>query len=333
MRGAGRFVEHLEYLVEAAPRTEWGHQVSDDTVRACIESGDFDRAEGILQDRLRRYAAEHKDDRLADTWYLTAYLRTCQQKKGDAVSALKRVVELRPDDHHALNNWGAVLHNLALRKTRVEREQLLRQSIEKYEAALNAKPDYHLPLSNWGAALHDLALLKTGAEQEGLLGAADEKVSQAVQAVAESGDEAEHATAYSVRLLHLPLFRSALAIEADNAGQARTLFDAALEHLPTAAPERVREELTGFFRRVVRAENASLCAEFFDAMRSRKMDDLLGVLEPFRVAVEYWQKDSDPEVLDRLNPEVRELVEAIISGKGTEAEPTDRSLSEGEPDD
>ena len=47
-------------------------------------------------------------------------------------------------------------------------------------------------------------------------------------------------------------------------------------------------------------------------MRARGMEQELGMLEPYVKAVEYWQKGRDAEVLDRLNPEVRELVEQII---------------------
>ena len=44
------------------------------------------------------------------------------------------------------------------------------------------------------------------------------------------------------------------------------------------------------------------------------MEAELAVLEPFVRAVEYWQRGKDAEVLDRLNPEVREIVEEIIAG-------------------
>jgi hypothetical protein len=49
-----------------------------------------------------------------------------------------------------------------------------------------------------------------------------------------------------------------------------------------------------------------------EMMKERGMNDELALLAPFDKAVEYWQKGKDEEVLDRLNPEVRELVEQII---------------------
>ena len=85
--------------------------------------------------------------------------------------------------------------------------------------------------------------------------------------------------------------------------------------------ERIIEyshELFTFFRNVLDEQTARICAEIFALMRDENMDKVLGVLEPISVAVEYWQEDerTRDEVLDRLNPEVREVVEAIkVEGK------------------
>ena len=55
-----------------------------------------------------------------------------------------------------------------------------------------------------------------------------------------------------------------------------------------------------FFRRVTCEERSALCAE---------------LLASSAFAMEYWQNGGEPEVLDRLNPEVREIVEKIVSGQ------------------
>lgn len=55
-------------------------------------------------------------------------------------------------------------------------------------------------------------------------------------------------------------------------------------------------------------------------VKAKGMNDELELLTPFAKAVEYWQKGKDEEVLGRLNPEIRKLVEQIIqnpSGKQT----------------
>jgi len=442
---AGRFIEHLEYLAEAAPRDELRYRVSDHVVRACIESRDFERAEGILLDRIPGYTRERNSDRLAESWYLMAYLRNAQGRTADETNALEKALQFRPDFHQALSNWGAALQGLALTKTGADsgrlfaqaiekygaavkvkpdmhdalynwgsalrdlavaktgadRERLLAQAIEKYDAAVKVKPDMHEALNNWGVALRHLAVAKTGADRDGLLAqaiekydaalkvkpdghqvlynwgntlkdlaltntgpdrdrglaqaiekydaalkvkpdmhealnnwgtalrhlalaktgtdrdrlfkAASHKVSLAVDAAA-SQNAQEDVAFHSAHFVRLSLLRCALAVEADNAGHARSFFAAALDRVPQAEAELADAALVNFFRGVSSEQASALCAELLDAMRARNMAHALGVLQPFQAAVEYWQKGRDAEVLDRLNPEVRELVEAIISG-------------------
>ena len=50
-----------------------------------------------------------------------------------------------------------------------EAEDLLKQSFEKYEGALEIKPDLNEALNNWGYALLYMAKMKEGKEAEDLL--------------------------------------------------------------------------------------------------------------------------------------------------------------------
>ncbi|MBI1924123.1 AAA family ATPase [Candidatus Poribacteria bacterium] len=442
---AGRFVEYLEHLAAAAPDVEWGDELADDTVRACIDAGDFDRAEEILTERIREQTREGNHDRLALSWFRMADLRDSQGRLDEAIAGLEKAVQFNPNDHVALYNWGVALADLAFTQTGAERERLLRQACEKYEAALQvkpdddsalynwgvalddlartqtgaerkrllrqagekyeaalqAKPDDDDALNNWGLALADLALTQTGAEQERLLWQAGEKYEAALQvkpdhhealynwgnaladvALTQTGPEQERllrqagekyeaalqvkpdkhealnnwgialrdlaqtktgieqahlleiargkvhkaiqiATSqgnqarvafYSTNFVYFALYGCASAIEAENLGDARHLFNAALDVLPQAEPERAHEDLVTFFRRVVREERADFCGALLDAMRARGRERELGVLEPFAIAIQYWKSGKDAEILDRLNPEVRQLVEAIIHG-------------------
>ena len=47
-------------------------------------------------------------------------------------------------------------------------------------------------------------------------------------------------------------------------------------------------------------------------LHERGLKDEAELLTPFTIAAEYWENGDDAEVLDRLNPEVRKLVEQII---------------------
>jgi Tfp pilus assembly protein PilF/predicted transcriptional regulator len=357
---AGRFIEHLEYLTEAAPRAEMGYFVTDATTRACIESGDFKRAEEMLNERIVEYSHERNNDRLAQSWYLMAYLRNKQDRAEDEMVALEKAVQFRPefaealynwgcglgylahrkegeeqerllrlafekyeaavkvkpDKHEALNNWGYDLGYLAHRKEGEEQERLFRLAFEKYEAAVKVKVDFHEALNNWGNDLGNLARTKEGAEQEELFEDSLQKISQAIK-IASSQEDQERAAFYSAHFVHVNLLRCEIAIKAENSGQARRIFDIMLDHLPQAREDLALHELLTFFRNVLDEQTARICAELFALMRDGNMDKVLGVLEPISVAVEYWQEDerTRDEVLDRLNPEVREVVEAIIQGK------------------
>ena len=52
-------------------------------------------------------------------------------------------------------------------------------------------------------------------------------------------------------------------------------------------------------------------------MKANGLEDSVAILDSFRKAIEYWQKGEDAEVLDQLNPEVREVVEQIVTPRKT----------------
>jgi hypothetical protein len=355
---AGRFVEHLGYMAAGAQEAEWAYAVEDETVAACIESGDYDRAEQVLDERIREQTRARNKKRLGQNWFLKAWVSNKQDRREDEIAALEKAVEFDPKHDRALNAWGVALSNLALSKggqererlftqvcakyeaaSRVksddhevlhswgdalatlalgqageERERLFTQACAKYEAALKLEPNDHGALNNWGLALSSLALAKADKEREHLLVTAVEKIEQALQCAVEQNAEKDM-TFYSAHAAFVALLRCGLAVAADNLGFAREQFQAALDRFEQAAEEHRSEELTSFLEQMAREEDAGILAEFFETMRERGMEDELGVLTPYVRAVEYWRTDKDKEqVLDRLNPEVRELVEAILQG-------------------
>ena len=44
----------------------------------------------------------------------------------------------------------------------------------------------------------------------------------------------------------------------------------------------------------------------------KSLHEEVHLLSPLAIACEYWQKGEDAKILDRLNPELREVVEDII---------------------
>jgi tetratricopeptide (TPR) repeat protein len=357
---SGRFVDHLDYLVAAAPKAELGYLVADATIRACIEAHDFEGAERVIKEGIDGYSRERNDERLAECWYLMAYLQNERGRTEDEIAALKKALqyrpefpltlgalgaglgdlagtkvgeerdrlyqeafdkyqkalEIKPDKHEALYNWGNSLRALADTKVGEERDRLYQEAFDKYQKALEIKPDFHEALNNWGNSLGALAGTKHGPEQERLFEEAMGKILAAIRAASSQGDR-EGLSSYSAHFIHIALTGCQFAVQADNRGQARALFETVLQKLPLAREDLATKELVSFFGNVLREKTASICGDMFALMEEQKLDQAVGVLEPFRIAITYWQaeKKDREEVLDRLNPEVREIVEAIIQGK------------------
>ncbi|MCK4821061.1 hypothetical protein KA005_35180, partial [bacterium] len=269
---AGRFVEHLAYLAEASPRAEMGYSVTDATISACIESGDFKRAEHIINDRINKYSRKKNNDRLAQCWYLMGYLRNEQGRTEEKIQALEKAVQFRPEFPEALGAWGT--------------------------------------------SLGILARTKQGAEQERLFEDSLQKINQAVRIASSQKNQGESGF-YAAHFMNITLLRCEDAVKTENIGQARNMFELALDQVPIAREDLALHELFTFFKNVLKEQTAGICAELIGHMQKRNLDRLLGVLEPISKAIEYWQKDEKTrdEVLDRLNPEVREVVEAIIQGR------------------
>ena len=105
-------------------------------------------------------------------------------KDGDEADALfvlagenyAAALEIKPDRHEALNNWGIALKDQAKSMEGDEADALFALAGEKYAAALEIKADYHEALNNWGIAYADQARSKEGDEADALFALAAEKL-------------------------------------------------------------------------------------------------------------------------------------------------------------
>lgn len=452
------YLEHLDHLADAAPTPEWRNLVVDETIRSCIDSGDARHAEAILVERRGESEREGNQERMAQCWFLAAYVYDQQGKIQESIDALRQGIEIKPESymalydlatllgelattttgahqealfheafekyeetlkhktdfhealinwghhlvnmartktgdqkdsllheafekyreglnirqsHHALNNWGNGLAMLALTRSGDEQETLFQEAFEKYEAALEIKVDYQDALCNWGYFLAELARTKTGDRQEFLYQEAFKKFEGALRietdfhvalnnwglslaglASTKSGDERfeledrarekilsaieivdsadtmplPNPSYYRAHLVHQILNACAYGMECQEYDRIRRLFSEALDHVTLASDELVWREIARYFMATVSEATAALCEELFEMIRQRAMEQELDLLEPFVVAVEFWRRDRDPEVLDRLNPEVREIVEEIV--ENADSRETELSLAQ-----
>ncbi|MCR4377936.1 MAG: hypothetical protein NUV50_07575 [Rhodospirillales bacterium] len=97
-----------------------------------------------------------------------------------AYSKYTAAMNIKPNAHNALNNWGNVLNEQAQQKAGAEADKLFEQAIAKYEATLEIKPDTHEALYNWGGALSAQAKQKTGVQADELFEQAYSKYAAAL---------------------------------------------------------------------------------------------------------------------------------------------------------
>jgi tetratricopeptide (TPR) repeat protein len=83
--------------------------------------------------------------------------------------------------YNSFFQWGLTLSGLSKLTTFDQKHSLRKESIQKYQQALQVKPDSHAALYNWGNALADLASFAEDEQKRSLLQEAIEKYQQALQ--------------------------------------------------------------------------------------------------------------------------------------------------------
>jgi len=97
-----------------------------------------------------------------------------------------------------------------------------------------------------------------------------------------------------------------------NLGQIKNLFTKFLSYNSAINKEDWHNYLLKLFGSFLSKSNVNVYVELEKILREHAAEDELKLLFPISKVYEYWQRDEDPEVLDRLNPEVREVVEDIL---------------------
>jgi len=238
---ASPIIEHLGYLFDSSPKPEMKYEVEDDLIKTCIESGDYSHAEEILQERMEKY---------------------------------KEAVKFKSDFHETFYFWGMTLLSLSyIKKDYDEKDQLLRDAIEKLEKAISI--------------VSNLKLEK------------DEKF-------------------YGKNLVRVIIARYVLSIRNRNMGLAIKLYGAILDQQKLLGKEEYSEIVVNLFESIVNEQNMEICEQLFNMIKERNLMDIYELLTPYAKAVEFWkEKDENKraEILDTLNPELRQIVEEIIHPK------------------
>jgi tetratricopeptide (TPR) repeat protein len=228
----------------------------------------------------------------------------------EAFLKYERAVEIKPDKHEAWYNWGIALLDLARMK---KDESLFREAFLKYKRSVEIKPDKHEAWYNWGNALYNLARLKG---DESLFMEAFLKYERSVQYIENSFKSAETVTektevaGYWVHALSRLMFN---AVQQKNRGQFKDYFHHIINLKTYFTDIEWNRRLVALINDFFLKENTPFFDEILGILKKKKLQEEIGLLQPYAIACEYWQKDEDAEVLEKLNPELREMVETIIN--------------------
>lgn len=110
-----------------------------------------------------------------------------------------------------------------------------------------------------------------------------------------------------------PLLNRALnQLEQKNFGKAKQLFKQTLQLKSQVYDKLWHQLLVEFFSNFIAKYHSEFFFELYELLKKNSLQEEAELLKPMAIVCDYWQKEEDAEVLDRLNPELRELVEDII---------------------
>jgi hypothetical protein len=106
----------------------------------------------------------------------------------------------------------------------------------------------------------------------------------------------------------------------ENIGSAKDAFSSAIIYFQKIKKEenkkKINTRLIQHFQQMLKAKRFDIFNGFIDILVRNKMNDERELLDTLIIANNYFLNNKDAEILDRLNPEVRDIVEEII--KSTE---------------
>jgi len=236
----------------------------------------------------------------------------------DAFSKFERAVAVKPDEYRPWNAWGIALRNLAHLK---KDEILFREAFSKYKQAITVKPDMYIAWYNWGIALDDLAGLKG---DKSLFREAVGKYERAFQYMENSlkSVESPFKKSEEVRFWWYTLSRLMFnEVKQKNHGKFKDYFRRALVLKTCFTDDDWNQRLVKLVHSFFSKENMNFFNEIIEILKNKKFEEAITLLQPYTIASEYWLNNGDNEVLERLNPELREMVEAIIKKSENSSDP------------
>jgi tetratricopeptide (TPR) repeat protein len=283
--------------------------------------GEYDRA-------IEAYckALELKPD-LHEAWYNLGVAYGMKREHDQAIEALHKALELQPDDPQAWNDLG-VAYGI---KGEYD------QAIKACRKALELKPDFYQAWNNLGNAYKGKGEYRQAVEAytRAIEIAGDEFVAvvylsnrhevflqlnrkaEALQDVETAyriitqhqDEELARDTALYLLLLNLDLSQE----EAHQGNEKRALehYQKALNYLSQAPQDQTQDLLALYFKELFQTKAIKLAEEAL-ALLEAQGQDWAELMHPYRAALDYL-KTKDKTILQRLFPEIRQIVEEMVA--------------------
>ena len=325
---AKEIIDKLYYYQEVAPAA-LQPMVHLGRAFGLINTDNLAEAERELQEQEARVKTEEEKELLSKVWNNlgVAYARKREYER--AVEAYRKALEHKPDVHEAWNNLGVAYAE----KREYER------AIEAYRKAVEHKPDDHEAWYNLGVAYaekqeyeraieaYTKALETIGAEwllkcrylmnrsrAFFALGRKNEALKDAEEAhrLAAQHQYSEVAPDAALWLLMLQLDLSQEQVHQGNETKAFEHYKKALEYLAQGASlDQAQDALIAYFKGLLRAK-ALRVAEKALSLLEAQGHEWVALMHPYRAALNYL-KTKDKSILNRLFPEIRQIVEEMVA--------------------
>lgn len=318
--------DRLYYLQEASP-SPIRETVHYQRVMSLARIGDFEDAEVEVEDLFFKAKSDNDEELLVLVYIEKAFI--CDQKGelDEAIRCYQKAVEVKPDSYEAWFNMGNVY----------DKKGELDEAIRCHQAAIDIRPELPFAWSKLGTAylkmgktieaiesctkalehteedviiviclLHRSRAFMKKEEYSEAFEDANEAYSKALEMGKESMVQEAAARAFGTGLE-----LSKQNVASGNYEKTITHLKKALTYVSDVKSDRAQELIGTYFKNLLEDKNIKLMKRALRIIEESDQPDLIEFLKPYRKAVQFIET-GDKSVLNRITPEIRELVEKIV---------------------
>lgn len=216
----------------------------------------------------------------------------------------------------SLYNLGRVMYDMAENESKTKSIDYLKLSISYYSEAKEINRFKEEVMVGIGNSLLEIALQSDRNDKKKYLNKALLQYDEAKDVAKKKNDidEVEHCIFHRLIVL---AYLAQVSLNDENYGDTKEIFDEIIEYIPQIRIDLVQRVLVLFFTDSLDKNTADVCSELLLKIQKKSFFNEEEFLLPFQYAIDYWLNNNNEEILDRLNPELREIVEQIIFAKNS----------------